>query len=158
MKELRGNVPTRVEKLRKGDYDAIILAAAGLTRLELNLQDLTVVELNPKEFVPAPAQGVLAYQVRSEDIALRRFIQEEIHAEEVSAATNVERKLLRLLDGGCHLPFGAYCELDDMGNFHVWAAWAPTSTANVRMIRKSSSTSFGLPESVFEALQNLKHD
>lgn len=158
VKDLRGNVPTRVNKLRGDGYDAIVLAGAGLSRLQLDLSDLKVVHLNPKEFVPAPAQGVLAYQVRAEDIALRRFIQQELSAEEVSSATNVERKLLKLLDGGCHLPFGAYCELDDMGNYHVWAAWAPTATDSVTIIRKSSSTSFGLSESVFEALQNLKHD
>src|SRR6201999_1909357 len=53
LKDLRGNVPTRVNKLREGQYDAILLAAAGVERLELNLSDLHVEVLNPEEFVPA---------------------------------------------------------------------------------------------------------
>ena len=57
---LRGNVPTRVDRLREGHYDAIVLAAAGLDRLELDLSDLVRLDLDPRHFVPAPAQGALA--------------------------------------------------------------------------------------------------
>ena len=58
--DLRGNVPTRVEKLRAADYDAILLAKAGIDRLELDLSEFQVRVLDPRWFVPAPAQGALA--------------------------------------------------------------------------------------------------
>ena len=75
IKELRGNVPTRIQKLREGKYDAIILAKAGVSRLEIDLSEFHVVELDPKTFVPAPAQGVLALQIREEDNELWKEIQ-----------------------------------------------------------------------------------
>ena len=68
--DLRGNVPTRIQKLREGQYDAILLAAAGLERLELDLSDFHVEQLEPTEFIPAPAQGVLAWQIREDDYKL----------------------------------------------------------------------------------------
>ncbi|NNE28072.1 MAG: hydroxymethylbilane synthase, partial [Saprospiraceae bacterium] len=132
LKNLRGNVPTRLNKLRSGDYDAIILAAAGITRLELSMDGFFVQPLNVKEFVPAPAQGVLAFQVRNNDLSLRRFIQENIHHSEVSSATNVERTLLKLFNGGCQLALGAYCELDSMGNYHLWASYSENPGDSVR--------------------------
>ena len=55
LKDIRGNVPTRIEKLRNGDFDAIVLAAAGIKRLELDLSDLTIIRLNPREFIPSPS-------------------------------------------------------------------------------------------------------
>ncbi|HKC67641.1 MAG TPA: hydroxymethylbilane synthase, partial [Bacteroidia bacterium] len=74
LKDLRGNVPTRVKKLAAGDYDAIMLAAAGVDRLELDLSDFKVVKLSPQEFVPAPAQGVLAWQIREDDTAMEILV------------------------------------------------------------------------------------
>lgn len=151
LKDIRGNVPTRLNKLRQGDFDAILLAAAGVTRLELDLEDLAVVKFNPQEFVPAPAQGVLAFQTCKDDKATRRILK-GLHNSDTSAVTNVERKVLQLLDGGCHMPLGAYCERDAMGNFHVWAAKAENWDAPVKRVRLSQSTSFGLAEAVISAL------
>ena len=76
IKELRGNVPTRVEKLKTGAYDAILLAKAGILRLELDLSDLVCIDLTPDEFVPAPAQGVLALQVRSSASELKNILKQ----------------------------------------------------------------------------------
>src|ERR1700749_99412 len=64
IEDLRGNVPTRINKLRDEEYDAIMIAKAGVTRLGLDLSDLHVEEITPNEIIPAPAQGVLAIQVR----------------------------------------------------------------------------------------------
>ena len=75
LKDIRGNVPTRLEKLRAGDFDAIFLAAAGVSRLELDLSDFEVVEMNPREFVPAPAQGVLAWQTNRDDTETRLILK-----------------------------------------------------------------------------------
>jgi hydroxymethylbilane synthase len=153
LKDIRGNVPTRLQKLRDEQFDAILLAAAGLTRLEIDLSEFVVQQFNPKEFVPAPAQGVLCYQTKVEDKATRRILQ-KLHHPEVAKATNVERKILKLLDGGCHMPLGAYCERDTSGNYHVWAAHAKTSDSPVKRVKFSSSTSFKLADQVVEALKN----
>src|SRR6218665_1131205 len=111
IKDLRGNVPTRLGKLVSGDYDAILLAKAGIDRLQLDLQGMTEVVLDPTEFVPAPAQGVLALQIRSTDTHLLNFIQ-PLNNEDVQARIALERTLLNRLNGGCQLPLGAYCPED----------------------------------------------
>ena len=152
IKDIRGNVPTRIEKLRNGDFDAILLAAAGLSRLELELNDLEVVRLNPKEFIPAPGQGVLAWQTAEDDLETRRILK-QLHETEVSTATNVERKVLNLLGGGCHTPLGVFCERDDLGNFHVHAAMAETWESPLKTVHLSSSTSFELAEEVLLKLK-----
>ena len=150
--DIRGNVPTRLAKLEAGDFDAILLAAAGLSRLEMDLSHLEVVKLNPKEFVPAPAQGVLAFQTVVDNKDIRRLLQ-KIHHPEVSKRTNIERKVLQLFEGGCHMPLGVYCETDAQGNYHVWAAKADSWESPVKSVRLSSSTSFELPEQVVSALR-----
>jgi hydroxymethylbilane synthase len=108
--DLRGNVPTRIDKLRRGNYDAIILAKAGVDRLELDLSEFLEVILNPTEFVPAPAQGVLGVQIRNEDDELNDILQ-KINFPEVQKRIKLERKVLNLLDGGCQLPLGVYCDV-----------------------------------------------
>lgn len=149
LKDIRGNVPTRIRKLQEGQFDAILLAAAGISRLEIDLSGLELIKLNPKEFVPAPAQGVLAYQTQVDDLRVRRILK-KIHHSEVSAVTNVERSVLKHLGGGCHMPLGVYCERDTMGNYHVWAAKADHWQGTVQRVRLSSSTSFKLAEKVLE--------
>ena len=153
VRDIRGNVPTRIRKLRHGDVDAILLAAAGLQRLNLALDNLHVVRFHPKEFIPAPAQGVMAFQTRTDDYPTRRIIQ-QIHRSEVSELTNIERKVLKLLDGGCQLPLGVYCEKDVMGNFHVVAAMAAGWDGPLKRVQLSSSTSHQLAERVVEQLQS----
>ena len=153
MYDIRGNVPTRLKKLQEGDLDAILLAAAGLIRLELDLSAFEVVKLHPKEFIPAPAQGVVAYQVREKDIELRRILK-KIHHPEVAECTNVERKVLNLLEGGCHMPLGVYCEKDKMGNFHAIAGFAKTWDSPIVRKRLSYSTNFQLADDLFEELKS----
>ncbi len=119
VKDLRGNVPTRINKLRQGDYDAIILATAGIKRLELDLSDLHTLELDPTQFVPAPAQGVLGLQIRESDDEIRTVL-EALNHPEVATAIKIERDVLRLLEGGCQLPLGVYSEkLNDTWKIHV---------------------------------------
>lgn len=150
LKDIRGNVPTRLEKLRQGDFDAIFLAAAGVSRLDLDLSGFEKTELNPREFVPAPAQGVLAWQTNRDDMATRLLLK-KIHRPEVSAVTNVERRVLQLMDGGCQLPLGVHCERDAAGHFHAFAACQVAG--EMRRVRVSSSTSFGMAEEVVERLR-----
>ena len=104
---LRGNVPTRVKRLREGRYDAIVLAAAGLSRLEIDTAGLVVVPLPVKHFVPSPAQGALALQVRGDNSDLIALCQKLFHHEPTALAVNAERSMLARAGGGCHLPLGA---------------------------------------------------
>ncbi len=121
--DLRGNVPTRIQKLRDGKYDAIMLATAGIKRLQLDLSDLHQIQLLPHKFVPAPAQGVLAYQIRENDSRMQQII-EQINTPAVQQAIAAERLILNKLDGGCLLPLGAYCEARN----HDYRLWVSLQT------------------------------
>jgi hydroxymethylbilane synthase len=110
--DLRGNVPTRIQKLRDGNYDSILLAKAGVDRLNIDLSEFYTVRLDPTEFVPAPAQGVLALQIREDDHELIAIMQKMNHPE-VQRRISVERKVLNLMQGGCQLPLGVYCNEED---------------------------------------------
>jgi len=153
VKDLRGNVPTRIEKLRSGAYDAIILASAGVERLELDLSDLEVIKLHPKEFVPAPAQGVIAYQVRKEDVEMRKIVG-QIHHAATAKLSNIERKVLKMMDGGCHIPLGVYCELDAAGSYQVFAAYSRGEEEPMMRHRIAQSTTHLLAERMAEKLLN----
>ncbi len=106
LRELRGNVPTRVDKLRRGDYDAVVLAAAGLKRLSLDLNDLQVITLEPEVFVPAPGQGALALECRSDDLQTLSLLT-DLDNLEARETVQTERGLMARLDGGCQLALGA---------------------------------------------------
>lgn len=151
LKDIRGNVPTRLQKLKDGQFDAIILAMAGIKRLDLDMSDFEYIRLNPKEFVPAPAQGVLTWQTKSDNMEVRKILR-QIHNTDVLKCTNVERKVLRLLDGGCHLPLGVYCETDKMGYYHVWAILSGGLDQELNMVHLSSSTNLNLSEEVYKQL------
>ncbi|RYM34173.1 hydroxymethylbilane synthase [Brumimicrobium glaciale] len=111
IKDLRGNVGTRVNKLRDGQYDAIVLAMAGIKRLDLDLSDLTISTLDPTLFIPCPAQGVLGLQIREEDTDLAKILK-AMNDEAVQERIEIERGVLRKLDGGCQLPLGIFCDED----------------------------------------------
>jgi hydroxymethylbilane synthase len=148
---IRGNVPTRMKKALSGELDAVVLAAAGLERLELDLSQLHVVRPSPREFVPAPGQGVMAIQTRTDDIERRKKLS-LLHHPVVGECTNVEREVLSRMEGGCSMPLGVYCEKDQLGNFHVWAAYAPAAEQPLRRVQLSQSTRSGLAEAVVDAL------
>lgn len=123
IKELRGNVPTRIQKLRDGNYDAILLAKAGVDRLKIDLSEFHVEVLDPTEFVPAPAQGVLGLQIREDDDFMKSVLR-NLNNRKVKAIIDIERKVLNLMDGGCQLPLGVYCP--DVDNAYV--AYSKSST------------------------------
>ena len=113
VRALRGNVPTRIRKLRDGDYDAILLAAAGVRRLELEIEDLEWVELTPEVMLPAPGQGALAIETRADDKVTQPLTA--LHDPAVARCVGAERRLLELLGGGCHLPLGCLASEDETG-------------------------------------------
>jgi hydroxymethylbilane synthase len=104
--EFRGNVDTRLSKLMQGKADAIILAAAGLERLEKTA--VIRERFAPEVLCPAPGQGALAIECRKEDKAMRAVLQPLEDADTRDAIT-AERRCLAALGGGCLVPIGAYC-------------------------------------------------
>jgi hydroxymethylbilane synthase len=125
IEDLRGNVPTRIGKLRDENYDAIMIAKAGVNRLNIDLSEFHVEIVDTTELVPAPAQGALAIQIRKNDHELFELLQKINHAETVEQIA-VERKVLNLFEGGCHMPLGCYCKKEN-GQYEVWTSKAETA-------------------------------
>lgn len=147
--ELLENLPTALGNLKRGKYDGIVLSAADIAPCGLQLIDYQIVELSPMEFVPAPAQGVFAWQTNADDRETR-LILKNLHHPEVAAMTNIERNILKILERSGQTPVGAFCKKDAAGNFHVTAA--TMADGEWRQIRLSSSTSFGLAERAVKLL------
>ena len=131
IKDLRGNVPTRVDRLRQGHYDAILLAKAGLVRLDLDVTDLWTKPLEVAEFVPAPGQGMLGIQCRRGDVWTP--VLGKLDCGEAGRGVAAERTLLQRLDGGCQLPFGVHVQPErDRWHLVTFLATGPTDPAPVR--------------------------
>ena len=109
IKHLRGNIHTRLNKLDTEDYDAIVLAAAGLKRV--GLTDKISEYLNGEVFPPAPAQGVLYIQCRENDEEIKGILK-SIHNEDIAKIVEIEREFSKIFDGGCHTPMGCYSQVD----------------------------------------------
>ena len=103
--DVRGNVPTRVDKVRRGDYDAVVLAAAGLDRLQLPIDGLERHELPLDWSTPAPSQGVLAVQCRADDPRICELLA-HLNNPVAAMCANAERDVLYRLGGGCSMPLG----------------------------------------------------
>ena len=130
---VRGNVDTRIGKVRSGDYDAVVLARAGLSRID-RLAEVTEV-LDPLQVLPAPGQGALAVECRADDElagALRA-----LDDAPTRAAVDAERAVLSTLEGGCSAPIGALAEVvEGEDGEELWVravALSPDGTLSVRM-------------------------
>lgn len=154
IEDLRGNVPTRIQKLRDKKYDAILLAAAGVERLKIDLSAFKVTRIDPQEFIPAPAQGVLGLQIREDDHELFQYIN-KLNSEKVQDTIGVERKVLNLLDGGCQLPLGVYC-IKEGYRFKVWASQADTRDKAPKRIYAEANSDEGLAEKIVAKLKGIK--
>jgi hydroxymethylbilane synthase len=112
---LRGNVDTRLRKLEQGEYDAVILASAGLKRLG---KTEIIRQIIPAEIMcPAAGQGALGIEIRKGDAATRQHL-EFLNDTNARAATSCERALLNRLGGGCQVPIGAFAEMSN-GKLHL---------------------------------------
>lgn len=105
---IRGNVQTRLNKLDSAEFDAVVLARAGLERLGLG-ERISLV-FDPAKFIPAPAQGALAVQTRSDDEQLRKQVS-AIDDEKARLITSAERQVLTTMQCGCHAPVGAFARI-----------------------------------------------
>ncbi|MFT4197579.1 MAG: hydroxymethylbilane synthase [Pseudoxanthomonas sp.] len=108
--DLRGNVNTRLARLDAGEYDAIVLACAGLARL--GLQARIARRLTPPEWLPAPAQGAIAVECHAGDAAVRALLAGLDHAP-TRLCVEAERAMNRALHGSCHVPVGAFAHRAD---------------------------------------------
>jgi hydroxymethylbilane synthase len=125
---VRGNVDTRLRKLHEGQYDAIVLAAAGLRRLGLENQ---IAELfSPEQICPAPGQGALGIQTRADGRA--RTICAQLNEDSTGRAVRCERAVLAALGGGCQLPIGAYAELHGNVLSVQAGVFAPDGSRHIR--------------------------
>ncbi|MBF4163866.1 hydroxymethylbilane synthase [Nocardioides sp. CBS4Y-1] len=137
---IRGNVDTRIGTVTRGDLDAVVLARAGLARIE-RLHEATEV-LDPLQMLPAPGQGALALECRDDDTELRHLLA-PLDEPDVRAAVTAERAVLATLEGGCSAPIGALAdvvEADDLddpeGSPELWLraiALSADGTLSVRM-------------------------
>ena len=145
---LRGNVDTRVRKLEEGEYDAIILAAAGLTRL--GKTELVKEVLSEDFMCPAAGQGALGIEIRLGDEGIRKDL-EFLNDSEARAATACERALLNKLGGGCQVPIGAFAQIKN-GKLHLTAVVARPDGSEVLREQQSGSDPVALGEQVGETL------
>lgn len=106
---IRGNIETRISKIESENLDGIVLAASGVIRADLEEK---ITEFLPVDLmIPAPAQGALALEIRENDEKLEKMI-DAIRDEISQIQTDAERSYLAGIDGSCHIPMGAYCEVD----------------------------------------------
>ncbi|WP_119342777.1 hydroxymethylbilane synthase [Facilibium subflavum] len=132
VKDLRGNVNTRLKKLDQGEYDAVILAAAGLIRLGL---DKRIQQVLPKEIcLPAVGQGIVVAEVFAQNDPLRQLLNGLNNPNSLACAM-AERSFNEALQGGCHAPIAAFAEKDSEGILHLEAMVATSN--GQRVLRQS---------------------
>jgi hydroxymethylbilane synthase len=154
IKDLRGNVPTRIRKLREGSYDAIMLAFAGTHRIQADLSGLELLKLSPKDFIPAPAQGVLAIQTREEDIDLIQQLM-GLNSTLTQETSGTEREVLRLFNGGCQIPLGVYSE-KVKDKIHLWASSSASSDQFPKRVFLSGNIGKELASLAVEKLNQIE--
>ncbi len=161
IKELRGNVPTRIAKLVAEQYDAILIAAAGYRRLSIEAEGYQVVVLDFDEMLPAPGQGALALQTRENDLELRELL-EALHDKGTEIEVDAERRALELLGGGCGMPLGIRAQHRD-GALHIRAilgpdAWQLHDEPSFVRAEASGDTPAEAAERVIKSLTSAQQD
>jgi hydroxymethylbilane synthase len=134
--DIRGNVDTRIRKVRDGDYDAVVLARAGLTRLG-RLDDATEV-LDPLQMLPAPGQGALAVECREgDDLAGELAVLDDPHTR---VAVTAERAVLATLEGGCAAPIGVLADVvEGETGEELWVRAVALSPDGAQAVRMSAT-------------------
>jgi hydroxymethylbilane synthase len=121
-RDLRGNIGTRLDKLKKHGFDAIVMATAALERLEMH--DTITCELPPDQYVPAVGQGAIGVETREGRDDVEELLAPILHQETVDAVT-AERVVMNRLEGGCSVPLGAHCRKVEINEDNQWRldAW-----------------------------------
>ncbi|RAJ96421.1 hydroxymethylbilane synthase [Aliidiomarina maris] len=146
IKDLRGNVQTRLRKLDDGEFDAIILATSGLVRLELD--ERIRLRLPPEQSLPANGQGALGIECRSDDARVKALLKPLEH-EETRVCVLAERAMNRRLEGGCQVPIGAFAQLQGE---QIFLRGLVGSTDGKLIIRGEQTGSQSDPEAIGIAL------
>jgi len=148
---LRGNVPTRLRKLEEGEYDAIVLAVAGLARLGLDghIAEALAAEVS----LPAVGQGALGIEIRDGDEATREWVRAALHHEGDAVRVTCERAFLAAVEGGCQAPLAGFAEYTSDGALRVRALiGTPDGKTMLHAERK------GAPESASELGVSVARD
>ena len=138
--DLRGNVGTRLGKLDGGDYDAIVLACAGLKRL--GFEHRIRAQLDAPQWLPAPAQGAIAVECREDDTAMRELLA-VLDDADTRVRVEAERAMNRALHGSCHVPVAAYARLDGE---HLSLSGLVGSAVDGHMVRAEAKGRGDAPE------------
>ncbi len=155
---LRGNVPTRIEKLKAGQVDAMVLSYSGLLRL--GIMDISASEgvygslLDPAIMLPACGQGVIAIETRANDTETRTFF-DAIHDKDTGICVGAERRVLQILNGDCHTPVGVYAILSAK-NLHIRAMIAAPDGSESYQSERSEA--IGSMADALEIAEDLGHE
>jgi len=149
--DIRGNVDTRIGKVASGELDAVLLARAGLARIG-RLDEITEV-MDPLQMLPAPGQGALAVECRSDDESLIDQVRAALDDERTRAAVTAERIVLAALEAGCSAPVGALAEIaeGEVGD-ELWVRAIALSNDGGVVVRKSAT---GTPDDAVGVGQRL---
>ncbi|SDL02918.1 hydroxymethylbilane synthase [Lacicoccus qingdaonensis] len=149
---VRGNIDTRIKKMESGEYDAILLAAAGLKRMGWG--DSRVTEyFDAEEFIPAIAQGALGIEIRKDDHELDEMLQ-KVHSSDDALCTNAERTFLSRMDGSCQVPIGGYATLED-GELYLTGLIMSEDGEEKYLVKKSASDPYELGNLVADEMEKI---
>lgn len=149
IKPIRGNIDTRINKLKSGEYDGIILAAAGLKRLGLEKKITYCFSVD--EIVPAPCQGMLAIEVKANNKLLLDIIK-GIEDPITTIQYQAERTFMKEINGGCHIPMGAYCWVEGT---HIRVKGLLGDEEGKHLVVKEMCGPIGTQEQVSKELANV---
>ncbi|MWV63039.1 hydroxymethylbilane synthase [Helicobacter saguini] len=157
-KGLRGNIQTRLNKLKSGEYDAIILAAAGLKRLGIESEIPHIQYFSTDEMIPAMAQGALGLQCRDpkysphfRDLAVCKVL-ESLHNKDAALSCGIERAFIALLGGGCNSPIGIHAQILKENRLKISCIVGTLDAKNV--LRDSATCERGEVEYVLQSMIN----
>lgn len=149
---VRGNIDTRIKKMESGEYDAILLAAAGLKRMGWG--DSRVTEyFDAEEFIPAIAQGALGIEIRKNDHELDEMLQ-KVHSSDDALCTSAERTFLSRMDGSCQVPIGGYATLED-GELYLTGLIMSEDGEEKYLVKKSASDPYELGNLVADEMEKI---
>lgn len=149
---VRGNIDTRIKKMESGEYDAILLAAAGLKRM--GWSDSRVTEyFDAEEFIPAIAQGALGIEIRKNDHELDEMLQ-KVHSSHDALCTSAERTFLSRMDGSCQVPIGGYATIED-GELYLTGLIMSEDGEEKYLVKKSASDPHELGNLVADEMEKI---
>lgn len=148
---IRGNINTRLEKMRTGNYDAIILAAAGIKRM--GWEHIVTEYFSVEDFVPAVAQGALGIEVRKDNRELIDILK-TVENKEDRICITAERTFLNRMDGSCHVPIGGYAEYED-GELYLTGLIMDKEGNEKFIVKKSHDNAIELGNIVADEMEKI---